>query len=155
MWNRGSLDRDTELIPIPCHTQSADRLIQSTSERESERYSERDTERLSLYNEESKPKHSWLFQGGDRFQGWRFTIFLAFITSLIVFLFNLGFMLYTISHHRQDDTKGTLYQGDCEKVQNLDIGFHLLINILSTALLSASNFGMVLKKYPQLCFLIN
>lgn len=154
MWNRGSLDRDTELIPIP-HHQSADLLIQSTSERESERYSERDTERLTVYSEESKPKHGWIFQGGDRFQGWRFTICLAFIASLIVFLFNLSFMLYTISHHRQDDTKGILYQGDCDKVQHLDIGFHLLINILSTTLLSASNFGMVLNKHPQICFLIN
>ncbi|OQE29240.1 hypothetical protein PENFLA_c004G10140 [Penicillium flavigenum] len=51
-------------------------------------------------------------------------------------------MLYTISHHRQDDTKGILYQGDCDKVQHLDIGFHLLINMLCTTLLSASNFGM-------------
>ncbi|CAI7594746.1 unnamed protein product [Penicillium crustosum] len=149
MWNRDSLDRDTELIPIP-HHRSADLLIQSTSERESERYSERDTERLAVYNEEFKPKHGWLFQGGDQFQGWRFTICLAFIASLIVFLFNLGFMLYTISHHRQDDTEGTLYQGDCDKVQHLDIGFHLLINILSTTLLSASNFGMVVDKYPQI-----
>ncbi|OQE44821.1 hypothetical protein PENCOP_c002G08560 [Penicillium coprophilum] len=140
MWNRGSFERDTELMPIS-YRQSADLLTQRTSERESERYSERETERLSGYNE-SKPKHGWLFQGGDRFQGWRFTIWLAFIASLIVFFFNLGFMLYTISHHRQDDKKGILYQGDCDKVQNLDIGFHLLINILSTTLLSASNFGM-------------
>ncbi|CAG7937860.1 unnamed protein product [Penicillium nalgiovense] len=142
MSNRGSLDHDTELLPIPYHHQSADLLIQSTSERGSERYSERDTERVSVHNEGSKPKHSWLFQSGDRFQGWRFTIFLAFIASLIVFLFNLGFMVYTISHHRQDDRKGILYQGDCDKVHHLDIGFHLLINILSTTLLSASNFGM-------------
>ncbi|KAJ6188446.1 hypothetical protein N7519_003354 [Penicillium mononematosum] len=42
----------------------------------------------------------------------------------------------------RDDTKGILYQGDCNKVRHLDIGFHLLINILSTTLLSASNFGM-------------
>ena len=152
MWNRGSLDRETELVPIPYHHQSEDRLIQSTSERESERYSERDTERLPVYNEESETKHRWLSRSRERFQGWRFTIFLAFIASLIVFLFNLGFMLYTISHHLQDDEKGVLYQGDCDKVQHLDIGFHLLINILSTTLLSASNFGMVLKKHPKYAF---
>ncbi|KAJ5951286.1 uncharacterized protein N7479_009699 [Penicillium vulpinum] len=137
MWNRALINRDTELISIPSPYKSADPLIQNTSERESERYSERDTEKL-----ESKPKRSWPFHFGDRFQGWKFTIFLACMTSLIVFLFNLIFMLYTISHDRQDDTVGILYEGDCKKVHHLDLGFHLLINVLSTALVSASNFGM-------------
>jgi hypothetical protein len=48
-----------------------------------------------------------------------------------------------------------LYQGECDKVQHLDIGFHLLINMLSTTLLSASNFGMVFKELPQICLSIN
>ncbi|KAJ5082659.1 hypothetical protein N7532_011702 [Penicillium argentinense] len=142
MWDSGSAEHDTELIPITPYHQSADHLLQSTSELQSGRYSERGSESDSGQNGEHRPQQSWLFRGGDRFQGWRFTVFLAFITSVIVFLFNLCFMLYTIAHNRQNDTTGVLYEGNCEKVQHLDIGLHLLINILSTALLCASNFGM-------------
>jgi hypothetical protein len=70
----------------------------------------------------------------------------------------VGFLLYTAKHPRQDDIalypveyqneyyhrrNTVLFEGDCDKVHHLSIGFHLLVNLLSTALLSASNFGMV------------
>ncbi|KAE9390053.1 hypothetical protein BT96DRAFT_738538, partial [Gymnopus androsaceus JB14] len=37
---------------------------------------------------------------------------------------------------------GVVYQGDCNTVDHLDIGIHLVINILSTLLLGASNYIM-------------
>lgn len=131
MWRRGLLRRDVELSTIPSQHQSEDRLINSPSE-----------ESHSFRKDAPVQQHQQPLDG-ERFQGWRFTVFLAFIASLVVLLLNLGFLLYTVAHHRQKDQKGVLYQGDCVKVQHMSTGFHLLVNVLSTALLAASNFGMV------------
>jgi hypothetical protein len=38
---------------------------------------------------------------------------------------------------------GTIYSGDCTTAKNLTVFLHLMINILSTILLSASNYCMV------------
>jgi hypothetical protein len=45
-------------------------------------------------------------------------------------------------------TFGTLYVGQCDVAQNLNLWFHLLINILSTLLLGASNYAMQLLASP-------
>jgi hypothetical protein len=104
-----------------------------------------------IHSDEENPKGNFLTQKkrpmfqirhhNDRFEGWKFTIFLAFLASLTVLFFNIGFVLYSRTHGGQTNT--VLYKGDCGKVHRLNIGFHLLINVLSTALLGASNFGMV------------
>lgn len=43
---------------------------------------------------------------------------------------------------------GTIYLGSCAKAKRLDLWLHLLINILSTLLLGASNFCMQLLVAP-------
>ncbi|KAJ5113732.1 hypothetical protein N7456_002266 [Penicillium angulare] len=79
----------------------------------------------------------------NRFHGWRFTLFLAFIAGLIVLFFNVGFLLYCFTHRENGQhLNTTLFEGDCNKSHSMDTWFHLAINVLSTALLSASNFGM-------------
>ncbi|KAL4889597.1 hypothetical protein BDV59DRAFT_210270, partial [Aspergillus ambiguus] len=130
---RGLSGEDIEL-PTTTLYRSEDRLIPSPSGQGSRND--------SAYDETVRHAHLKPLRWGNRFNGWRFTIFLAFITSLVVLSLNLGFLLYTTTHHRQENEKGVLYQGDCVKVQHMSTGFHLLVNILSTALLSASNFGM-------------
>ena len=44
--------------------------------------------------------------------------------------------------HDVAGTFATLQHGDCGKMKRLDLGLHLLINILSTILLGASNYSM-------------
>ncbi|KAJ5210104.1 hypothetical protein N7491_009916 [Penicillium cf. griseofulvum] len=158
MSDRNVLGRGIELLPIPSRLKSAYHLLQGVSSRASEgrpRQNSSDDEEA-----QSNLKRS-VFRYGSRFEGWKFTIFLAFVTSLIVLLFNVGFLLYTAAHPQRDDielypteyqyaySRGelhsantVLYEGDCAKVHRLSTGFHLLVNFLSTALLSASNFGM-------------
>ncbi|KAE8363430.1 hypothetical protein BDV27DRAFT_158828 [Aspergillus caelatus] len=80
----------------------------------------------------------------ERFVGWRRTLLLGCVISVVVLVFNLGFALWAVQHRHVHDGQGVLYAGDCKKVRNAGIGFHLVINILSTALLSASNYCMVL-----------
>ena len=77
-----------------------------------------------------------------RLQGWKFTLFLAINAGVIVLFFNVGFLLYCLTH--RDDGQSlntTLFDGDCTEVHRLGVGLHLIINVLSTILLGASNFG--------------
>lgn len=144
MSDRHSLGQDTELRQIPGNHNSTDPLIQSDSGKDLESGS--GTDRKSHSNDGTQKKRSiFKFRRHNaRFEGWKFTIFLAFIASLIVLFFNVGFVLYSTTHRWQTKHRNTiLYEGDCAKVHRLSIGFHLLINSLSTALLGASNFGMV------------
>ncbi|KAF9890173.1 hypothetical protein FE257_006334 [Aspergillus nanangensis] len=83
-----------------------------------------------------------------RFAGWRGSLLLGCVTSVVVLCLNLGFAGWAAQHHHLHDNQGTLYEGDCTIVRNAGIGFHLVINILSTALLSASNYCMVSKDVP-------
>ena len=128
-------DQDIELHQIPGNGKSVhDALIRSIDSREN---LERASGELQGYTKTRKKRRSNVL-----FEGWKFTIFLAFIASLIVLFFNVGFVLYSTTHN-SGKANTTLYEGDCEKVHCLSIGFHLLINTLSTVLLGASNFGMV------------
>jgi hypothetical protein len=104
---------------------------------------ERGSEESHGYAETQKKRSIFNFRHRNAlFEGWKFTIFLAFIASLTVLFFNIGFVLYSPTHN-VGQTNTILYEGDCEKAHRLSIGFHLLISKLSTVLLGASNFGMV------------
>ncbi|EFR02719.1 hypothetical protein MGYG_05717 [Nannizzia gypsea CBS 118893] len=76
-------------------------------------------------------------------KGWRFTLSLAAFVGVLVFGFNLGFVLWAITHHNLSNGRGVLYDGDCDHMHDLSVGFHLVINIFSTILLGASNFTML------------
>ena len=56
---------------------------------------------------------------------------------------NVGFILWAVPRHDVGNGRGVLYHGSCDRVHNLSIGLHLVINILSTILLGASNYTMV------------
>lgn len=133
-------DQDIKLHQISGNGKSVhDALIRSRDCREN---LERGSEELQGYTETLKKRRSNVL-----FEGWKFTIFLAFVASLIVLFFNVGFVLYTTTHN-SGKANTTLYEGDCEKVHHWSIRFHLLINTLSTILLGASNFGMV-RMHPK------
>ncbi|KAI1775604.1 hypothetical protein F4818DRAFT_457822 [Hypoxylon cercidicola] len=66
----------------------------------------------------------------------------------VILAANLGLTIYAISHYGSQNGVGTIYEGDCNKVQTLDQWLHLLINILGTGMLSASNYCMQLQAAP-------
>ncbi|KAK8044116.1 hypothetical protein PG993_004140 [Apiospora rasikravindrae] len=59
--------------------------------------------------------------------------------AVVVFLANLGLTIFAFTHFGSQNGVGLLYAGDCETVKQFDRWLHLLINVLSTGLLSASN----------------
>lgn len=78
-----------------------------------------------------------------RNSGWKLTVIIAFFSSLLVLAFNLGFVLWAVQRHHVQNNRGVLHEGDCDRVKQLSVGLHLVINILSTILLGASNYCMV------------
>ncbi|KAF2737403.1 hypothetical protein EJ04DRAFT_574588 [Polyplosphaeria fusca] len=72
-------------------------------------------------------------------EGWRFGAVNCAISASVVFLINL---IVTIWASTQPTDFGVLFSGDCEKARQLNTGLHFLINLLSTILLSSSNYCM-------------
>lgn len=65
-----------------------------------------------------------------------------------IFATNLSIMLYASSKYPSRDGVGLLYAGDCDTVKAANRWLHLLINVLSTGMLSASTFCMQLQASP-------
>lgn len=86
-------------------------------------------------------KSSLLIQTANRYRsGWRFGAINCAIWASVVFLINFTVTIWGSVHNK---TKGdVLFEGDCERVRKLNTGLHLLINLLSTVLLSSSNYCM-------------
>lgn len=131
-----SKSENIELSVVPKSHRSSDHLMQSTTDDESVEMVRKHDPGHDVRDIESK----WPQKSKALFEGWKFTIFLAFTASVVVLLFNLAFLIYTASQQGKDPS---LSRGDCDKVHNVSTGFHWVINSLSTLLLAASNFGMV------------
>ncbi|KAJ5302286.1 hypothetical protein N7508_007149 [Penicillium antarcticum] len=136
MAENASLGQDTELIPIRGSYRSSDRLIHSLSEEGQAN----EHHRQSLDESQSKEEES-VRQNRGLFEGWKFSAFLAFVSSVVVLLFNMIFLIYSAATTRNAGGT-TLMRGDCGKMQHLSTVMHWVINLLGTGVLSASNFGM-------------
>ncbi|KAJ8109018.1 hypothetical protein OPT61_g7764 [Boeremia exigua] len=88
----------------------------------------------------AESKSSSLQRYKHRFSGWRFGVLNFAVWASIVFLINLVVTIWGSLAHKGDQR--VLYEGDCKRTKSLNSGLHLLINILSTILLSGSNYCM-------------
>ena len=78
----------------------------------------------------------------QNFEGWRAGILFPITAAAVVLLLNV--LLTIISVTRYDVVEGlaTLQRGSCSQMREASRWLHLMINILSTALLAASNYCM-------------
>lgn len=76
------------------------------------------------------------------FSGWRFGALNCAISVFIVLLINVILTSWLAASKGFEDGQGIIYKGDCGVVRRMNIGIHLLINLLSTVLLSGSNYCM-------------
>jgi hypothetical protein len=90
----------------------------------------------SFIEETSKTHVQRIF--GDRFTGWRFGALHFGAWAIIVFLINLIVTIWGSTAKRS----GILLEGNCNRVELLNTGLHVFINVLSTLLLSGSNYCM-------------
>ncbi|KAH5234289.1 hypothetical protein HBI62_025840 [Parastagonospora nodorum] len=75
---------------------------------------------------------------GDRFTGWRFGALHFGFWTIIVFGINFITTIWGLMARRS----GVLLDGDCDRVEFLNTAVHVLINVLSTIVLSGSNYCM-------------
>ena len=66
----------------------------------------------------------------------------------VILLTNFILTLWAAAHYPSSHGVSTLYQGSCAFVKRLDLWLHLLINVLSTGMLMASNYCMQLQAAP-------
>jgi hypothetical protein len=66
----------------------------------------------------------------------------------VVLIINLALVIFASAKYDSLNGVVILYEGDCARVGNLDKWLHLLINLLGTAMLSASNYCMQLRAAP-------
>jgi len=105
-------------------------LVDSTSHID---YSQKTKRWLPRWTFGARKPRKWL-------SGWRFGAINCAIWASIVFIINLVVTIWASAHNK---AKGNvLFEGDCDRVDQLNTGVHLLINVLSTILLSSSNYCM-------------
>jgi hypothetical protein len=85
-----------------------------------------------------RPQHRWR-------DGYHLGMLCCTITAATVLIINI--ILAAVIPTKV----GTLPAGDCEETKRLNIGFHVVINILSTLLLGASNYSMQCLVAPTRC----
>lgn len=66
----------------------------------------------------------------------------------VILAANLGLTIFSYTRYDSDRGVGLIYGGSCSRVKRLDQWLHLLINLLSTGMLSASNYCMQLQAAP-------
>ena len=74
--------------------------------------------------------------------GWRVGALLCCITATMILLTNIIALIWTTSNSRMENGIGTLYKGSCARAKSLNSWLQLVINILCTVLLGASNYCM-------------
>lgn len=78
--------------------------------------------------------------------GWRFSLCAGACTSLVVLIINTAVTIWSSTPPEGNDDEDTgrriIFEGSCTTSHNLGIVLHLVVNILSSVLLAASNYGM-------------
>jgi hypothetical protein len=76
-----------------------------------------------------------------KLQGWRFGLAMSASSATVVLLMNVLLVVGAASTSKLVDGIGTLYMGQCNRVNTWNTALHAIINILSSILLSASNYA--------------
>jgi hypothetical protein len=93
-------------------------------------------------------QNSWYRQ---QLKGWRFGILTGSLLSFTVLFINLAVIIAATTRKPTADQvpgRKTLFTGNCDHVKRLNSGIHVVINILSTLLLGASNYAMQFLSAP-------
>ncbi|KAL8685755.1 MAG: hypothetical protein Q9218_007560 [Villophora microphyllina] len=75
-------------------------------------------------------------------RGWHAGTITCAVTVCIVLLVNLILTIWASVKYGIDGDLGTVHEGSCHKTKNMSLWLHFAINVLGTALLSASNYCM-------------
>ncbi|KIW04859.1 uncharacterized protein PV09_04041 [Verruconis gallopava] len=87
----------------------------------------------------------------QKMSGWRFGAILFAIAALIVLVANVCIAIYAVRESGASATADfkPIYTGDCARTKALNTWLHLTINVLSSILLSGSNYCMQVLSAPS------
>jgi hypothetical protein len=91
----------------------------------------------------TKPGH-----GNHRFKGWRVSVATSAALATTTLLTNCALTVWAFIRFGSTNGVGTLYEGNCNIVNSWSLWLHILINVLSSALLGASNYTMQILSAP-------
>jgi len=76
------------------------------------------------------------------YTGWHTGVLACATSAAAVLLINVGLTIYAATNpeYKVERGIGTLYSGSCDKSRKIGLWLHLMINALSTLLLSGSNY---------------
>lgn len=95
---------------------------------------------LDTNDERIQPPHRVKYASGSKFG-----LIAGASSCIVVFALNLGVTIWSTTLPRGGTTDGSrriLKEGSCSDIRKINVTLHLLINILSSILLAASNYGM-------------
>lgn len=78
-------------------------------------------------------------------QGYRLSLVTGAVLSSTTLIINVGVTIWaaTLTDHDKDGGgRRVLYEGSCDTSRKLNIALHVLINVMSSGLLGASNYGI-------------
>jgi hypothetical protein len=79
----------------------------------------------------------------NRSQGWRFGVLMCTVSTCVVLVVNTSLATWALAQHGWgQDGQPILHEGKCDTTSKISTGLHLLINAMSTALLSSSSYCM-------------
>jgi hypothetical protein len=83
--------------------------------------------------------------------GWRFSTSLFALAAAVVLIANIGIVIYCVQKSGGSANGGfkPVYTGDCGRTKTLNTVLHLVINILSSLLLTSSNYCMQILAAPN------
>ncbi|RYP32041.1 hypothetical protein DL767_005395 [Monosporascus sp. MG133] len=94
-----------------------------------------------IHSDESNNMRIWLSRRS------RMLVIHIILITTILFI-NFGLTVFAVSRYGSSNGVGLIHDGDCDTVHALDRWTHLLIDLLSTGMLSASNYCMQLQAAP-------
>jgi len=76
------------------------------------------------------------------YTGWHTGVLACATSVVVVLLINVSLIIYAATNpeYKMERGIGTLYEGSCDKSRTIGLWLHLGINVLSTLLLSGSNY---------------
>ena len=74
--------------------------------------------------------------------GWRAGVRICALSTLAVLLMNCSMVIWAVCKYKIYGGQQILYEGNCDSASRLNTVLHLLVNALSTIILSSSNYCM-------------
>ena len=93
--------------------------------------------------------HQLKTKSPGRYSGWRMGSMISCILTGLSLLVIIATLFVAIRHASPSGGVGTIFTGSCDRVRRLDLWLHVVINILGTILIVASNFNMQFLNAPN------